>query len=188
MSSTRIGFGCGGLMREQSRTRRWAVLAAALDEGIKHFDVARMYGLGAAEAELGRFAKGRRDDFVIATKFGIEPSRAPGYLARIQGPARMLMARYPALRSYVKRRSGVLYQPRRYDAASARRSLETSLRELAMDYVDILLLHDPSPQDQVDVPGIGAYLEGAVTAGYIRAWGVAGELDPCLEIRQNMPD
>jgi D-threo-aldose 1-dehydrogenase len=185
--STRIGFGCAGLMREPSATARREVLETAFDQGIRHFDVARMYGLGAAEAELGRFGEGRRDEIVIATKFGIEPARAAGRLAALQGPARSALARYPRLRSHVKRRSGALHQPHRYDVATARRSLETSLRELQTDYVDILFLHGPMPGDEVDLPEICAFLEGARDAGQLRSWGVAGDAGHCSDIHRALP-
>jgi D-threo-aldose 1-dehydrogenase len=174
-------------MREPSRRVRQDLLAAAFDEGITHFDVARMYGLGAAEGELGRFVSGRRDQITVATKFGIQPSATPGLMARIQGPARRLIAHYPSLRRYVKQRSGSLYQPHRYDALSARVSLETSLREMQTEYVDLFLVHDPSPRDPIDVDDIGAYLEGARQAGHLRAWGVAGEQDPCFRIKEALP-
>jgi D-threo-aldose 1-dehydrogenase len=187
VTSTRIGFGCAGLMREPSARKRQSLLAEAFDQGITHFDVARMYGLGAAEGELGRFARGRRDSIVIATKFGIEPASAPGRLARLQGPARWLLARYPALRGYVKRRSDTFHQPHHYDAATARASLQTSLRELQTDYVDVLLVHDPSPTDHVDLSDICAFLEEARQAGHLLAWGVAGEQNPCIQLKRSLP-
>jgi D-threo-aldose 1-dehydrogenase len=187
VTSTRIGFGCAGLMREPSARKRQSLLAEAFDQGITHFDVARMYGLGAAEGELGRYARGRRDSVVIATKFGIEPALAPGRLAGLQGPARWLLARYPALRGYVKRRSGTFHRPRHYDAATARASLHTSLRELQTDYVDVLLVHDPSPTDHVDLPDICGFLEEACQAGHLRAWGIAGEQDPCTQLKRSLP-
>ena len=187
VTSTRIGFGCAGLMRDPSARKRQRLLAEAFDQGIRHFDVARMYGLGAAEGELGRFAQGRRDSVVIATKFGIEPASSSGRLVRLQGPARWLLARYPALRGYVRRRSDAFHQPHRYDAATARASLHRSLRELQTDYVDILLVHDPSPTDHVDLPGLCAYLEDARQAGQIRAWGIAGEQELCMQLKQSLP-
>src|SRR6185503_14619010 len=58
----RLGFGCASLMRVPSRREREALLGEAFEQGIRHFDVARMYGLGAAESELGRFARGRREE------------------------------------------------------------------------------------------------------------------------------
>jgi hypothetical protein len=187
VTSSRLGFGCGRLMQEPRRQRRQAVLARAFEEGIRHFDVARMYGLGAAERELGRFAKGRkRESLVIATKFGIEAASAPSWLARAQGPARRLIARYPALRRYVKKQADALYN-RRYDPQAARASLEQSLRELDTDYVDVFFLHDPPPGAQIDTAGICAYLQEARQAGYIRAWGVAGEQAACLPICEALP-
>lgn len=187
VQSTRLGFGCAGLMRDPSGERRQRVLAAAFEEGIRHFDLARMYGLGAAEGEFGKFARGHRDELVVATKFGIQPASASGRVARLQGPVRGLVARYPALRSFAKRHSGALHRPHQYDAATARASLERSLRELRMEYVDILFLHDPSPQDTLVLPEICAYLEEARQAGHIRAWGVAGEPDPCVQIKRALP-
>jgi aryl-alcohol dehydrogenase-like predicted oxidoreductase len=47
-----------------------AVVEAALDEGITHFDTAEIYGEGQSEEMLGKALEGRRDDVVIATKFG----------------------------------------------------------------------------------------------------------------------
>jgi D-threo-aldose 1-dehydrogenase len=187
LTTTRIGFGCAGLMREASGARRQRVLAAAFEQGIRHFDVARMYGLGAAEGELGRFARGRRESMIIATKFGIQPASASGRLARFQGPARMLLARYPGLRDRVKRRSDTFRQVGRYDAATARASLEQSLRELGTDHVDLLMLHGPTAGDAIDVEEISEFLEGARQAGSIRAWGLAGEQDSCLELARALP-
>jgi hypothetical protein len=53
--------------------------------------------------------------------------------------------------------------------------------------VDVLLLHDPSPADNVDLPDICAFLEETRQAGHVRAWGIAGERDPCIEIKRSLP-
>ena len=176
-----LGFGCAGLMRSPSRAQRQRLLGEAFECGVRHFDVARMYGLGAAEAEVGRFARGRRERISIATKFGIDPGGA-GRLGRVQGPARALVARFPALRAALKRRDGAFHEPRRYEAAAARASLETSLRELGTDYVDLLFVHDPGPGDSVDVAELAAAMTSLRDAGKIRAWGFAGERRPCAEL------
>jgi D-threo-aldose 1-dehydrogenase len=187
VTTTRIGFGCAGLMREPSARKRRRLLDEAFDVGIRHFDVARMYGLGAAEGELGQFARKHRENVVIVTKFGIEAAPAPRRLARLQGPARRLLARYPALRGYVKRRSSAFAETHRYDAATARASLRTSLRELGTDYVDLLLLHGPAPSDRIELAEICGCLEEERRAGHLRAWGVAGEQDPCVHMKRSLP-
>jgi D-threo-aldose 1-dehydrogenase len=174
-------------MQEGSARERQRVLATAFEEGIRHFDVARMYGLGAAEAELGIFGQKRRDRLVIATKFGIDPNTLSGRLAHLQAPARRMLARSSGLRRYIKRRSNVFDNPRRYDADTAQRSLETSLRELRTDYVDILLMHDPGLHDIIDLPAVCDYFEKAHQEGYIRAWGIAGEQQPCISLRRSLP-
>jgi len=155
--------------------RRQRLLGEAFECGIRHFDVARMYGLGAAEGEVGKFARGRRDRIAIATKFGIEPSGSIGRLAALQAPARAVVGRFPALRGALRRREGAFHQPRSYDAATARRSLETSLRELRTDYVDLFLIHGAAPGDAIDLDELGETLEDLRRAGTVRAWGLAGE-------------
>jgi D-threo-aldose 1-dehydrogenase len=176
-----LGFGCAGLMRSPSRRHRQRLLGEAFDRGVRHFDVARMYGMGAAEGELGRFARGRRGQISIATKFGIEPGRA-GRLASLQAPARAAVARFPALRAALKRRDGAFHEPRRYDVAAARASLETSLGELGTDYVDFFFVHDPQPDDLVEIAALEGAMEELRAAGKIRAWGLSGEQRPCLEL------
>jgi aryl-alcohol dehydrogenase-like predicted oxidoreductase len=68
---TVVGLGCnnfGGRLDEEG-TRR--VVDAALDAGVTFFDTADVYGnQGGSETILGRVLKGRRDQVVLATKFG----------------------------------------------------------------------------------------------------------------------
>lgn len=171
LSLSPVGFGCASLMRlPQARGRR-DLIAAAIDAGITHFDVARMYGLGAAEAELGRALRDRPETVTIATKFGIDAAGALQRLGRLQAPARALLARSSKLRSRVQARRDVFATPRRYDANRARLSLDRSLQELGLGHVDILFLHDPRPHDVIERDALVAFLEQARDAGKIRAWG-----------------
>jgi aryl-alcohol dehydrogenase-like predicted oxidoreductase len=64
------GVGCGnfGLFIDEPKSR--AVVEAALDLGITHFDTADVYGEGASEEFLGRALGARRREVVITTKFG----------------------------------------------------------------------------------------------------------------------
>jgi aryl-alcohol dehydrogenase-like predicted oxidoreductase len=68
---TVVGLGCnnfGGRLDEEG-TR--AVVDAALDAGVTFFDTADVYGnAGGSETLLGRLLQGRRDQVVLATKFG----------------------------------------------------------------------------------------------------------------------
>ncbi|MEE6137251.1 aldo/keto reductase [Mycobacterium sp. 050128] len=169
-----MGFGCGGLMQSPSRKERMAVLGSAVDSGITHFDTARMYGLGMAEAELGAFVRTvGRDAVTIATKFGIDVGGAARRLARFQAPARALLRKAPALRRAVKRHQGPDTTAREYDAAIAARSLDESLAALGVDYVDILFLHAPKPGDTVRDGELREFFETAKQQGKIRAWGVS---------------
>jgi D-threo-aldose 1-dehydrogenase len=178
-----LGVGMGDLFRLPQQADRLRILAAAHDAGIVHIDTAPMYGLGAAEAELGRFARGRRDQLVIATKFGITPTLVARTMSVVPGPLRQVLASSSGIQREVRGRAvgprsgpagALLYSASGYDVRTARRSLHASLRAIRTDHIDLFLLHDPRSGD-VRTSDICAFLEQARSAGLVRAWGVAGE-------------
>jgi aryl-alcohol dehydrogenase-like predicted oxidoreductase len=185
---SRIGFGCASIMRVPSARQRRNLVAAAVDAGVTHFDVARMYGLGAAEAELGRALRTRANEVTIATKFGLDASGALRWVGRLQAPARALLARSAATRTAVRRQRDLFVAPRVYSVANARASLDTSLRKLSMDHVDVLFLHDPRPQDEIDGEALEAFLEEARAAGKICAWGVSFDDESGVEVLSRLPN
>lgn len=80
-----VGLGCNnfGWHIDEAASRR--VVDGALDAGVNHFDTADVYGDTESEAILGRALGGRRNEAVIATKFGGEiderhKGAAPGYV------------------------------------------------------------------------------------------------------------
>ncbi|GAA3659333.1 aldo/keto reductase [Nocardioides ginsengisoli] len=83
LSVVGLGGNNFGMKLDAEQTRE--VVAAALDEGITHFDTAEMYGGGKSEEFLGAALGARRDQAVIATKYLPRPDGeefAPGALAR----------------------------------------------------------------------------------------------------------
>ena len=69
-----IGLGCMGMSDfygPSDEATNLKVLNAALDIGINFLDTADMYGVGANERLLGKVLNSRRNDVVLATKFGI---------------------------------------------------------------------------------------------------------------------
>ncbi|EYD76406.1 hypothetical protein Rumeso_02018 [Rubellimicrobium mesophilum DSM 19309] len=67
--------GIGNLYRPVTDAQAEALLDSAWDAGIRYFDTAPFYGLGRAEARLGRFLSGRREPVLVSTKVGrvLEP-------------------------------------------------------------------------------------------------------------------
>ena len=82
-----LGLGCMGMSDfygPADDAQSLAVLHHALDIGVNFLDTADMYGVGANERLLGRLLATRRDEVVLATKFG--NVRAPdGTMLRIDG-------------------------------------------------------------------------------------------------------
>jgi aryl-alcohol dehydrogenase-like predicted oxidoreductase len=64
------GLGCNNFGMRIDEAATQAVVDAALDVGINHFDTADMYGGGNSEEFLGRALGSRRADVVITTKVG----------------------------------------------------------------------------------------------------------------------
>jgi aryl-alcohol dehydrogenase-like predicted oxidoreductase len=66
-----VGLGCNNFGRALDRAGSAAVVDAALDAGINHFDTASNYGEGQSESFLGAALGSRRREVVIATKVGV---------------------------------------------------------------------------------------------------------------------
>lgn len=69
-----VGLGCMGMSQGYGRAddgRSIATVHRAIDLGVTFFDTAMSYGRGHNEQLLGRALAGRRDDVVLASKFGI---------------------------------------------------------------------------------------------------------------------
>ncbi|MFK3981217.1 aldo/keto reductase [Micromonospora sp. NPDC050397] len=118
-----VGIGCNNFGRQLDANGTRAVVDAALDAGINFFDTADIYGepKGASEEQLGAALKGRRDDVVLATKFGMDMLGANGPDHGARGS-------------------------RRYIA----RAVEASLRRLGTDHIDLYQLHEVDPGTPIE--------------------------------------
>ena len=118
-----IGLGCMGMSEFYGATdeaESLATLARALELGVDHIDTADIYGFGANEELVGKFARGRRGKLVIATKFGIV-RKQNSYDRRIDNtPAYM------------------------------RTALDESLQRLGTDYVDLYYIHRRDDATQIE--------------------------------------
>lgn len=143
--TSRVGVGCAYLTAGSPTRHDERLIRVAVDEGARHFDVAPQYGLGTAEAVLGRAlaSGGWRNQVTITTKYGISrPSVRPAVLfARsLLGPVRKLLR--PALPA-----GPVVGRKIEYDPDRIENSLDESLRYLKTDHVDAFLLHMPEASD-----------------------------------------
>jgi aryl-alcohol dehydrogenase-like predicted oxidoreductase len=110
-----VGLGCNNFGRRLDLPGTRAVVDAAIDCGVTLLDTADTYG--RSEEFLGEVLAGRRDQVVLATKFGHQASDM-GY-----GPA----AGAKGGRNYI------------------RRAVEASLRKLRTDHIDLYQIHTPDP-------------------------------------------
>lgn len=82
-----VGLGCNNFGTRLDAAETANVVGAALDAGVDFFDTADSYGVGLSEEYLGRALAGRRDEAIIATKFGstrgeLEGGAKPSYVRR----------------------------------------------------------------------------------------------------------
>lgn len=121
-----VGLGCNNFGRSGTPTETLegtrAVLDAALDSGVTFLDTADVYGreFGLSETLMGEALQGRRDEVVLATKFG-HADLAPGVLGGAKA-----------------------------SRTSIRRSVEGSLRRLRTDWIDLYQLHTPDPSTPIE--------------------------------------
>ncbi len=115
---------------------------AGLDAGINFFDTAANYGTGHSEKILGKALAGKRDQVVIATKFG----------------------------HIINEETKIMYGDDDQILANVRQDCENSLRRLNTDYIDIYQLHAAQYDPEKAVLLMEA-LEELVTEGKIRWYG-----------------
>ncbi|MEO3775970.1 aldo/keto reductase [Micromonospora sp. B11E3] len=118
-----VGIGCNNFGRKLDLDGTRAVVDAALDAGITLFDTADIYGepQGGSEELLGQALKGRRDDVVLATKFGMDMHGLNGPDFGARGSRRYIV-----------------------------RAVEASLRRLGTDHIDLYQMHEPDPGTPID--------------------------------------
>ena len=171
MTPQRFGMGgtqIGNIFAPISDQQADLVLRTAWEAGVRLYDTSPFYGFGLSEYRLGRFLRGKNpDDYVISTKVG-------RVLTAAGGPrADHAIWKSPAPFNY------------RYDytAAGARRSVEDSLQRLGLPRIDIVFIHDLSPDNteleggweaayRIARTGAMVELEKMRDEGLIKAWGL----------------
>ena len=118
-----VGIGCNNFGRKLDLDGTRAVVDAAFDAGITLFDTADIYGTphGSSEECLGAALQGRRDEIVLATKFGMDMEGLNGADRGARGS-----------RSYIVR------------------AVEASLRRLGTDYIDLYQIHTPDEATPIE--------------------------------------
>jgi aryl-alcohol dehydrogenase-like predicted oxidoreductase len=116
-----VGVGCNAFGRRVGLDAVRGIVDAADDTGVTFVDTSDSYGIGQSEEMIGVALEGRRDRFVIATKFGsdMRGTNGPDHGAR-------------GSRRYV------------------RRAVEASLKRLRTDRIDLYQLHFPDPVTPID--------------------------------------
>jgi aryl-alcohol dehydrogenase-like predicted oxidoreductase len=118
-----VGIGCNNFGRKLDADGTRKVVDAAFDAGVTLFDTADIYGTphGASEECLGAALKGRRDEVVLATKFGMSMEGVNGTDRGARGGRRYIV-----------------------------RAVEASLRRLDTDYIDLYQMHEPDPATPIE--------------------------------------
>lgn len=185
--SRRLGLGCGRLNGAGDKARSLRLVHTALDLGIRYFDTAPPYGLGASESVLGEALKGRQENVLIATKAGLPRPAAPGFKQKARAVVKPLARWVPGLRQAVLKGMALSAPASNFERDFIARSFETSLRQLGRERVDRLLLHEARPQDEL--APLEPLLQRCVDSGQLGGYGSAtgedvGQLVPFGTLRQ----
>lgn len=116
-----VGVGCNAFGSRIDADTVQEVVDAALDSGITLFDTADVYGRGESEELLGQALGGRREEVIVATKFGMDMHGANGPDWDARGSRRYI-----------------------------RKAVDASLRRLGTDWIDLYQLHRPDLATPID--------------------------------------
>ena len=163
------GVAAGNAWHVNSNQQIEMAMAAAWDAGVRYFDTSPFYGFGLSERRMGHFLfEKNRDEFVLSTKIGRVFDADPNYKSDPK--------------SLWKGRLNFKYKFD-YTAAGVRRSIEDSLQRLGLSSIDIVYVHDLSPDtgelgdrwmDQFNIAAKGAFpeLTKMREEGIIKGWGM----------------
>lgn len=169
------GVPLAGAFKPTSNADAQGALQAAWDGGVRYFDTSPWYGIGRSERRMGQFlSEKNRDEYVLSTKVGrlLKPGNPPESKVWPSPP--------PFHREYD------------FSAAGVRRSVEDSLQRLGVDRLDLVFIHDLSPDNRDLGARWGEYFEQARTGampelvrmreeGLIKGWGLGvNAIEPIL--------
>jgi aryl-alcohol dehydrogenase-like predicted oxidoreductase len=181
-TTTALGFGCSGIVGSNTRSESMGLLSAAVELGIRHFDVARSYGTGDAEAILGDFLTTTNEPCTVTSKCGIAPAATYGLPGRrTKALARAALRKVPGPYRAVRSRATASVQGGQFGPEQIRQSLETSLRALRRDRLEAFLLHECTPEEWAS-GSIQEVLSDLVRSGAIGCAGPATSAAGTLEI------
>nr|WP_276570760.1 aldo/keto reductase [Halochromatium glycolicum] len=174
MRVSRLGFGCARIASLTTACSPRAVrstLDAAFDAGVNFFDTADIYGQGDSERMLGDVFSGRRADIILATKAGLTLSISQTMIRLAKPLANPLLRHWKGGRRSVAQ-NRLASERKRFEPGFLRERIESSLRRLRTDYIDLFMLHSP-PVEVLQNQDVHRLLIDLRDAGKIRYLGVS---------------
>jgi len=170
------GVALGNGFRETGDLEALQAMEAAWKAGIRYFDTSPFYGMGMSERRMGNFLHGKdKNEYVLSSKVGRILHPDPNFKHDLWTGRLNFSYKYD------------------YTAAGARRSVEDSLQRLGIPSLDIVFIHDLSP-DNADFKGkwldyFKIAQDGAMKEltkmreeGLIKGWGLGvNEIAPALK-------
>jgi D-threo-aldose 1-dehydrogenase len=157
----------------------YATIEAAWEAGVRYYDTSPWYGLGLAERRLGTFLhKQTRSEYVLSSKVGKLLTASRDNNAKEYFP-------------FTPSPNNLHYD---YTGDGVKRSIEDSLQRLGVDALDVVFVHDLSPdnpwlpgpwEDQFEIASNGAFpaLSGLRDEGVIKGWGLGvNSPEPILKL------
>jgi aryl-alcohol dehydrogenase-like predicted oxidoreductase len=173
IQTSNLGFGTSLLTRNNNLNEAILNLEIAYENGIRHFDCAKLYGFGNAENILGKFAKTKRNSITITSKSGLNSINLPFLLVPLINIFRTGYQSIHKIKGKVN--SPAHIQLGTFDPIKLKKDIESSLKNLNTDYIDFYMLHEAnvSSANRFDLISI---LELAKSKGLIRSYGIASNI------------
>lgn len=186
--TSQIGLGCASFFVGPGQDAVNRLVWTALDVGIRHFDTAPAYGSGTSEDALAAALKGFSERVTITTKVGLArpPATQLSYGLKLRRLARTAFSFTPKLKARLAQKAYQVSRRTNFDVAFVEDSFIDSLRRLKRERIDVLLLHEPEPQDVTDE--LLRWIESKVDRGQAGVVGFGAKRENIAQLLDLWPD
>jgi len=153
---SKLGIGTSAYGSRVNQKDANFIIETLINKGINYIDTSPYYGFGNAERIVAKSIQGKRNELFISTKFGISIRNSNSFIRKLIPWSRKIYS-IPGVKNAFKKTSGNYIIDKILTVEQVSTSIYSSLKNLRVEYLDLLIVHN----------NIGAYIEDNELIDYL---------------------